>query len=131
MIQQDYLLRLIQQLGDFFRRTLAGKSTNSSEELDQHLEQLSEEILGLPSTLIMTLPPEEIINLFEMSDRMVIEKCFVTAEIHRIKSQLEEDPELQKLFRERAIFFFETIAANLQGELGEQAQEHLKELGSK
>ncbi|MCZ6671659.1 MAG: hypothetical protein O7C75_01845 [Verrucomicrobia bacterium] len=130
MIREDYLLRLIQQLGEFFRRTLGSVSANSSEELDQHLEQLAGEILGLPYTLIMALPPEELISLFEMSDRMVIEKCFVTAEIHRLRAQVEKDTELQKLFRERAVFFFETVTPDLHGELGEQAREHLNELAS-
>ena len=128
MIREDYLLRLIQQLGEFFRRTLGAQTSGSSEQLDLELEQMAGEILGLPAALVYTLPPEDLIELFEMTDRMVVEKCFLTAEINRLKAQVEDDAILREAFRERAAFFFSTIIPNLTGKLAEQARIHLREL---
>ena len=79
MIQQDYLLGLIRQLGEFLRRAVSGESAISEQELNQQLERWTDEILGLPISLITALPTEELMGLFELSDRMVIEKCFLAS----------------------------------------------------
>lgn len=130
MIREDYILRLIQQLGEFLRRSIRGTAAVSAEELDQHIEQLTGEILGLPTTLIVSLPPDNLIELFEMSDRMVVEKCFVTAEIHRLKAKVETDPGKRRKFLEKAVFFLDTVRQHLTGDLAALADKHLEDLKS-
>lgn len=128
MIRQDYLLRLIEQLGVFFRRALANESSTSSEALASQLDQLSDEVIGLPGELILSLPVEELVSLFELSDRMVIEKSFLAGEINRIRAQLETHPEEQAVQKERAIFFFSMVLPHLSGELKDQTQKKLADL---
>lgn len=128
MIQQDYLLGMIQQLGKFLRRAVSGESASSEIELNQQLEQLTDEILGLPITLITTLPAEKLIGLFEMSDRMVIEKCYLSAEINRLKAEVENDFAEKNRLKERAIFFFTVILPELTGAVAESAKQQLSHL---
>jgi hypothetical protein len=128
MIRQDYLLNLIEQLGKFLRQAIAGESVNSDIELNQTLEQLTDEILGLPVSLITSLQPEELIHLFELSDRMVVEKCYLTAEINRLKAIVEKDSDEKERLQERAVFFFDLILPQLSGKIAEEAHKHLSEL---
>lgn len=121
---------MIQQLGEFFRRAAGVQRAESTEVLETHLEQLTDEILGLPSSIIMSLPPQELIELFELSDRMVIEKCYVTAEIHRLRAEVEEDPQSKLQFKERSVFFYDAVLPDLEGDLKETASKHLLELKS-
>ena len=128
MIQQDYLLGLIQQLGKFLRRAVRAESASSEIELNQQLEQMTDEILGLPIVLITTLPAEELIELFELSDRMVIEKCYLSAEINRLKAEVEKDVAEKNRLEERAVFFFNMIIPDLTGTIAETAKQHLHHL---
>ena len=130
MIRDDYLLRLIEQLGEFFRRTLGQEEGSAPEALEQELESLTGEILGLPPSWILAAPPEDLIALFELSDRMVIEKCYLTAEINRLKALQLQDEADRKPFQERAVFFFDTVLPELRGELRDQAVKHLADLQS-
>jgi hypothetical protein len=131
MIRQDYILQLIQQLGEFIRRAADSRSTTVDVELNLHLAQLTDEIIGLPSDLIMSLPADELVELFQVSDRMVIEKCFVAAEIHRLKAEHETDLERQSDYRDRALFFYLTIEPNLTGKLADEVRQRLEELQAK
>lgn len=131
MFRQDYILQLIQQLGEFIRRAADSRSTTVDVELNVHLEQITDEIIGLPSDMIMSLPANELVELFQVSDRMVIEKCFVAAEIHRLKAENETDRERQTEYRNRALFFYLTIEPNLTGKLGEDVRQRLEELQAK
>lgn len=130
MIRQDYLLRLIEQLGVFFRRALANESSANAETLTTQLDQLTDEVIGLPGELILSLPVEELISLFELSDRMVIEKCFLAGEINRIRAELETQPEEQAIHKDRAIFFFSMVLPHLSGKLKEQASRKLGALNA-
>ncbi len=130
MIRQDYLLRLIEQLGVFFRRALANESSTSSEALASQLDQLTDEVIGLPGELILSLPVEELVSLFELSDRMVNEKCFLAGEINRIRAQLETQPVEQAIHKDRAIFFFSMVLPHLSGELKDQTNNKLDALNS-
>ncbi|MDA0347107.1 MAG: hypothetical protein O3C43_02435 [Verrucomicrobia bacterium] len=131
MIRQDYILQLIQQLGEFIRRAADSRSITADGELNVHLEQLTAEVIGLPSELIMSLPADELVDLFQVSDRMVVEKCFVTAEIHRLKAENETNGERQTEYRERALFFYLTIEPNLTGKLADDVRQRLEELQAK
>jgi hypothetical protein len=128
MIRQDYLLRLIEQLGVFFRRALAGESSGSSDELTTQLEQLTDEVIGLPGELVLTLPVDDLVSLFELSDRMVIEKCFLAGEINRIRAKLETGIESKTFHTDRAVFFFDIALPNLTGELKERTHKRLTDL---
>jgi hypothetical protein len=131
MIQQDYILRLIQQLGEFFRRAADSRSIISDEEMNAYLEQVTGELIGLPTELIMSLPADELVGLFEVSDRMVIEKCFIAAEIHRLKADIETNGERQAEYRDRALFFYSVIEPNLTGNLKEEVRLRLEQLQAK
>jgi hypothetical protein len=130
MIHEDYLLKLIQELGQFLRRIVNGESSNSAVELNKKLEQFAYEVLGLPATLILSLRTEELIELFTMSDRMVIEKCYLSAEANRLKATVETDTQEKRRLQERAVFFYTLALPDISGEIAAFAKNHLKNLAN-
>jgi len=130
MIHEDYLLKLIQELGQFLRRIVNGESSNSAVELNKKLEQFAYEVLRLPATLILSLRTEELIELFTMSDRMVIEKCYLSAEANRLKATVETDTQEKRRLQERAVFFYTLALPDISGEIAAFAKNHLKNLAN-
>lgn len=117
MIREDLITQMIQQIAALIARIL--KRNISQEALEDELNELSEKLTGLPSTLLLSLPPEEAFRLFEDSDRMVIEKCYFMGEVLRLKGLKSESSEAKKDFFEKALFFY----GKCSGKVGEKLQE--------
>jgi hypothetical protein len=104
MIREDYILRMIQQMGEFIRRILNQNSSQESIEAD--LEEITGQWIGLPASMLLSLSVDEVYRLFEDSDRMVIEKSYLMSEIYRAKGIETECNDTKIENFERALFFY-------------------------
>ncbi len=125
-MHRDYLLTMIEKLGELVRQVM--KRGDSPEQTQVRIDELANELTGLPATTVCTLPPAEVYRLIAGSDRMVAEKSYAVAELSRVQGLLASDPaERQSLFR-RALFFYEHCGPELEDELGETLAERQAEL---
>ena len=57
MIREDYIMRMIEQIGELVRRILNRSISRESVEAD--LEKLTEQWIGLPSNMLLALPVDQ------------------------------------------------------------------------
>lgn len=126
MIREDYIMRMIHQVGDLIRRIL--NRNISQENIEEDLEALTEQWIGLPASMLLSLPVDHVYRLFEDSDRMVIEKSYLMGEIYRAKgigSKL--DSERFEHF-EKASFFYRKCSGMVEPKLQGEIDKRLSEL---
>ncbi|MEZ5277960.1 MAG: hypothetical protein R3F07_16380 [Opitutaceae bacterium] len=127
MIRRDFMLRMIDQVAALVERILKGNL--SSERVGMELDAVSAEWIGLPSSILLALPAEEVIRLFEDSDRMVAEKCFLMAEVCRALALVAADGDERKsLLRKSRCLYDRTAGAGLESELQSRIDGRLIEL---
>jgi hypothetical protein len=105
MIRQDYIIRLIEQLGVLFSRVL--NKNASTEEIDANIDSLFDEWIGLPQSMLLALPAGESYRLFDESGRMVTGKCFLLAEVCRARGLMSDEGEARAGYFEKALFFYD------------------------
>ena len=115
MIQQDYILRMIEQLGAFLRAVIRGE--RSQEGLEGELDEMAIECLGLPLVVLMSVPVEEAYRLIEDSERLVPEKAFMLGEICHAKANLCQSPSEKQSYHARARYLFERAQGKIGGEM--------------
>ena len=125
MIQQDYILRMIEQLGAFLRAIMRGEG--SAEKLEGELDEMAVECLGLPLVVLLALPKEEAYRLLEDSERLVSEKSYMMAEICRAKALVENEGALKESLQEKARFFYERAQGQIGGEVESRIARRLAE----
>ncbi len=104
MIREDYIMRMIQQIGVLVARIL--NQSLSHEEMDVEFEGLTVQWTGLPASMLLALSKEKVYSLFEESERMVVEKSYLMAEIYRAKGLSSESAESKREFLGNAKFFY-------------------------
>ena len=114
MIQQDYLMRMIEQLGAFVRAIAGGKA--GREQLDGQLDEMALECLGLPMVLLLALPPEEAYRLMEASERAVPEKAFLLGEMLVAKAATADSAAEAEAWRAKARYLFGRAKGQVGGE---------------
>jgi hypothetical protein len=86
MIKDDYILRMIEQMGDFFRKVMAlenkGEFKASHDEIDTAMKQL-----GISRLLTRTMPANELVRLVRRpggsnEDRCMLLSRLVAADAH-------------------------------------------------
>ncbi len=117
---------MIQQIAALIARIL--KRNISQESIEDELDSLSGKLTGLPSTLLLSLPPEEAFRLFEDSDRMVVEKSYFMGEILRLKGIKSESPEAKNDFFAKALFFYGKCSGRVSDKLQEAINTRIEEL---
>lgn len=89
MIKNDYILRLIEQMGDFYRRLLNlqkdGKFEECHGEIDEKFRQL-----GVSRALVRALPPEELTALLGRRDASFAKRCTLLAGLARADGSVYE-----------------------------------------
>ena len=76
-------MRMIEQISALVAHILDQKI--SQDSVDEELDDLAQKWIGLPSGMLLALPPEEVFSLIENSDRMVLEKGYLMGELYRLK----------------------------------------------
>lgn len=128
MIQQDYLLRMIEEMGIFVRRILGQEL--SGETIATQVNALSEQWIGLPASMLLDLPPEEACRFVEESERLVVEKIYLLAELSRVQGMTAEDPQEQRLRWANAVFFYARTIPLLDGKLKTTVEQRIQEVES-
>lgn len=127
MIQRDYIMRMIEQIGvligHIFDKNIAHE--NSEQELDAVTAQW----IGLPSSILLSLPAAEVCRLFEESGRMVAGKSFLMAEVCRAKGLTADENEERVEFLEKARYFYRRCSGtDLDPEIQVRIEDRLDEL---
>ncbi|MCF3651460.1 hypothetical protein [Synoicihabitans lomoniglobus] len=127
MIRRDYLLAMIEQLGAL-ARAATGKNM-PAEKLQVEMEDLSGQWIGLPTVVLFTLPVEELHRLIADSERLVSEKCFLTAELFRTKAEMATDDDSRRIFSGKALYFYHQSArAGFPPEIQSSITDHITTL---
>ena len=125
MIREDYIMRMIEQIAALVARILNQKI--SQESLDEDLDGLAEKWIGLPSGMLLALPPEEAFLLIEDSDRMVVEKSYLMGELFRLKGMNSHSLDEKKDCFAKSLYFFGNcsgkVSAKLQSDLDATSEE--------
>jgi len=127
MIQRDFMLRMIEQIGSLVGRVL--NRDISHENVGMELDAIAAEWIGLPSSILLGLPAEEVIRLFEDSNRMVAEKCYLMAEVCRAMGLIADDVARRDEFLAQArVFYGRSSGAGWSDELKSRIDGRMVEL---
>lgn len=95
MIKNDYIMRMIEQLGDILRKVLAHEEKNEfkagHDEIDTAMNQL-----GISRLLVRTMPTSELLRLVrrpgsENVDRLILLSRLIGADAHVYKTEGQKD----------------------------------------
>ena len=126
MIREDYVMRMIEQIAALVARILNQKI--SQESLDEELDGLAEKWIGLPSGMLLALPPEEAFSLIEDSDRMVVEKSYLMGELYRLKGAHSQSLDEKKDYFAKALYFVDKCPGRVSPKLQSNIDATLEEL---
>ena len=127
MMQRDYIMRMIEQIGVLIGHIFDKNITR--ERTDLELDAVTAEWIGLPSSILLSLPAAEVYRLFEESDRMVAGKCYLMGEVCRAKGLTANGAEERREFLEKALFFFDRCSGTgLDPEVQAQVEDRLDEM---
>lgn len=93
MIQKDYIMRIIEQMGKILAKVLLNKEDGKHEEAIKEIDNAFETLIGIDAQLLNTLSHENIAELFGISkDKSTGSmKCIIAAKLLREKSELFKD----------------------------------------
>ncbi len=126
MLHRDYILNMIEQIGVLLRR-IFNKSI-SNEDVEIRLDELSDQWIGLPLSMLLSLPEEEVYRLFEDSNRMVIEKSYLMGDICRVKGTISQDKDRQRQYFEKALYFYKKCSGSDDEKLQQEIDKSVAEL---
>lgn len=117
---------MIEQIGVLVRRIL--NQNVSEENVEADLEALTQQWIGLPADMLLSLPVEHVHQLLVDSDRMVIEKSYLMGEIFRTKGLSADLIEAKIEYFEKALFFFSKCSKISNPELRRKIDQYVNEL---
>ncbi len=89
--QQDYLLRLIQDLNLFMSRVIRLRREAKPEEALELLVGETTRISGIPPTLVYALSDDDLIETLTARGALEPERCFAIAELFREEGSIYEE----------------------------------------
>lgn len=81
MYEQDYLLRIIQQMGVFLRAMLAAVREHRPEDVRETSREALTLLLGVPPALTDSLTPDGLVTLLSVGGRFEVERGMLAAEV--------------------------------------------------
>ena len=81
MYEQDYLLRIIQQMGVFLRAMLVAQRDHRPDEIRESSREALTLLLGLPPTVTDSLTPDGLVTLLSMGGRFEVVRGVLAAEV--------------------------------------------------
>lgn len=127
MQREDYISQMIEQMGTFIRR-IFNQSAVSQETIENELEGQAGEWTGLPASMLLSLPADEVYQLFLDSDRMIVEKSYFVAELYRAKGLGAKSENSKAEFFNKALYFYNKSTGSVGTELQARVDEHIAEL---
>ncbi len=123
--QQDYILRLIEQVGAAIQRAFGLRDTGAPEIALYELRAAVNELLGPAAPLVSQVDVETAINIVGDPQRLALLARLLAAEAD-IQRTMEDDDAAGRL-RHRAIYMARAAAARDEG-MQEQISDLLREL---
>jgi tetratricopeptide (TPR) repeat protein len=90
-MQQDYILRMIEQLGVFVRRVTGLRQEGKTEEALNAIGEAFGSMGGLNASLIHALSEDDLINLLRARGAIDSDRCLALAELLREEADIYED----------------------------------------
>jgi hypothetical protein len=121
VIQRDYILRLIDQLGALLRALfgsggeIKGPETAISDasQSDAALEKACQEAIGLSFRIIKEMAPDELIELLRSGGATWVSRCFLVARLFEFDAEIAErikQRDRAKQSIQRALYFIACYA---------------------
>jgi hypothetical protein len=126
MFRRDYILNMIEQIGILLSHVF--NKSISNEAVETRLEALSDQWIGLPLSMLLSLPVEEVYRLFEESERMVIEKSYLMADICRVKGTISPEKSIRHQYFEKALYFYGKCSGSDDEKLQQEIDKYSAEL---
>ena len=126
MIRNDYIMQMIQQIGVLVARIM--NKDISREAMSDEFNGLAGQWIGLPVNILLSLPKEHVYELFEDSDRMVVEKSYLMAEISHAHGVVAESEEEKVDFFTSAMFFYRKCSGLVDEPVQKEIDERMNEL---
>jgi hypothetical protein len=79
--EQDYLLRIIQQMGVFLRAMLVAQRDHRPDEIRESSREALTLLLGLPPSVTDSLTPDGLVTLLSMGGRFEVVRGVLAAEV--------------------------------------------------
>ncbi|MDD2891198.1 MAG: DUF6483 family protein [bacterium] len=112
MIKEDYILRMIERLAIAIAKVLKLKETNQHREALVIIDETFQELFGLNSKTISSLPAESIIELLGLNTPEEAQKCFWIADLIKEEADIYE---LQKDFKTSELKYLDSLELYLNG----------------
>lgn len=110
MIQKDYILRIIEQMGKMLAKVLLNKEQGNNEEAIKEIDNSFGTITGVDAHLIESLSHDSIAELFGISKDTAAGsmKCIITGKLLREKADLLKNirPEESIEMLHRALYLY-------------------------
>jgi tetratricopeptide (TPR) repeat protein len=90
-MQQDYILRMIEQLGVFVRRVTGLKQEGKTEEALQTVGEAFGTMGGLNASLVHALSEDDLINLLRARGAIDSDRCLALGELLREEALIYDD----------------------------------------
>jgi hypothetical protein len=123
VIQRDYILRLIDQLGALLRALVGSggdvkRPENAISDASQSgaaLEKACQEAIGLSFRIIKEMAPDELIELFRSGGATWVSRCFLVARLFEFDAEIAKrvnQCERAKQSIQRALYFYSLLRSN-------------------
>lgn len=117
MIRNDYILRLIEQLGAVLRAFVSGTAVSGLETEDTQgmIEDSCRRALGLSYATIRAMPPEHLVDLLRAGGGTWMDRCFLAGILHEYDAETSRrsgDMARARESAERALYLYSVLKAD-------------------
>ncbi|MDD5528801.1 MAG: DUF6483 family protein [bacterium] len=112
MIKEDYILRMIERLSVAIARVLKLKEVHQYQEALVIIDETFQQLFGLHSKTINSLPAESIIELLQLNTPEEAQKCFWIASLIKEEADIYES---QKDFQISESKYLDSLELYLKG----------------
>src|SRR5690349_18462514 len=93
-MSRDYVKRIIEQFGMFWRQIVRLRESGELDELRKTLDKAGEQFFGLTPDFIDLLPDAELLKLSETRGELDPDKAMVLAHIFKLRADIDEHQHL-------------------------------------
>jgi len=117
MIRNDYIMRLIEQLGAVLRAFVSGTAVSGlqTEDTQGMIEDSCRRALGLSYATIRAMPPEYLVELLRAGGGTWMDRCFLAGILHEYDAETSRRSGNMARAREaaeRALYLYSVLQAD-------------------
>lgn len=130
MFKEDYIIRMIEQMGEFLRKVLKLEEDNKFEEAHDEISKAMKK-LGVSPLLVRTMPPDGLMSFVtrpggDNEDRCILLARLLSADAHIYKTE-EKNSTAHELYK-TALEFLTDVSEKVEGEKLERVQKDIEEI---